>query len=40
MNKSDTLSKLAPALVKAQAAMAGATKSAANPDKLAAKGSA
>ena len=31
MNKSDTLSKLAPALVKAQAAMAGATKSAANP---------
>ena len=31
MNKSETLSKLAPALVKAQAAMAGATKSAANP---------
>ena len=31
MKSSDTLSKLAPALVKAQAAMAGATKSAANP---------
>lgn len=31
MNKSDTLSKLAPALVDAQASMAGATKSAANP---------
>lgn len=31
MNRSETLSKLAPALVKAQAAMAGATKSAANP---------
>jgi hypothetical protein len=31
MNKSETLSKLAPALVKAQSAMAGATKSAANP---------
>ena len=31
MNTSETLSKLAPALVKAQAAMAGATKSAANP---------
>jgi hypothetical protein len=31
MNKSDTLTKLAPALVKAQASMAGATKSAANP---------
>ena len=31
MDKSDTLTKLAPALVKAQAAMAGATKSAANP---------
>ena len=31
MKSSETLSKLAPALVKAQAAMAGATKSAANP---------
>ncbi len=31
MKSSPTLSKLAPALVKAQAAMAGATKSAANP---------
>ena len=31
MNKSETLTKLAPALVKAQASMAGATKSAANP---------
>ena len=31
MNTSDTITKLAPALVKAQAAMAGATKSAANP---------
>jgi len=31
MNKSETLTKLAPALVKAQATMAGATKSAANP---------
>jgi 20S proteasome alpha/beta subunit len=31
MNKSETLNKLAPALVKAQASMAGATKSAANP---------
>jgi hypothetical protein len=31
MNKSETLSKLAPALVKAQSAMAGATKSADNP---------
>ena len=31
MKASETLSKLAPAFVKAQAAMAGATKSAANP---------
>jgi len=31
MKSSESLSKLAPALVKAQAAMAGATKSAANP---------
>lgn len=31
MNKSDTIAKLAAALVKAQAAMAGATKSASNP---------
>lgn len=31
MNKSDTISKLAPALVNAQAAMAGATKGAKNP---------
>ena len=31
MNKSDTLGKLAPALVNAQASMAGAKKSAANP---------
>jgi hypothetical protein len=31
MKSSETLTKLAPALVKAQASMAGATKSAANP---------